>query len=341
MKEMRTYKNIYTGMNNMVIGLVVIGFYSVTTISCTSVEKAERTAKAVDLDDYRLAYNVMVDGEKDDYDIFTMELDGSDPQNVTRSADVAWTYLASGDQIFFISDRDTAKRRYQLFQMNSDGRQIKRITNKLLLRDSWMDFNETNGELIVCPHYSIDTLMWIINLQGELIEKLSTGTSYASDPCFSPDGSMVAFVGQNSRSKRAPGFNAEIYRVNRDGSGLRQLTHYPESDTTAEWYAYKAGPPKWHPTENFISYQSKQNGKYSLYAVAADGSRQWKLTDNAQEEGWHDWSPDGKWLAIELFNADESQFHIGLMDWTTKELKILTDTTYQFQQAPVFIKKTR
>ncbi|MBT8218909.1 MAG: PD40 domain-containing protein, partial [Bacteroidia bacterium] len=122
------------------------------------------------------------------------------------------------------------------------------------------------------------------------------------------------------------------------GSNSLQLTQYPASDTTAEWFAYKAGPPRWHPTENYITYQSKQNGKYSLYAVTPDGQKHWKLTDNAQDEGWHDWSPDGRWLAIELFDSEQTQFHIGLMNWETKELNILTDTTYQYQQAPVFVK---
>lgn len=56
-----------------------------------------------------------------------------------------------------------------------------------------------------------------------------------------------------------------------------------------------------------------------------------------QNEGWHDWSPDGRWLAVELFDDEQTQFHIGLMDGGTKEMKILTDTAYPYQQAPVFV----
>ncbi|MDH3712170.1 MAG: hypothetical protein OER04_19945, partial [Cyclobacteriaceae bacterium] len=118
-----------------------------------------------------------------------------------------------------------------------------------------------------------------------------------------------------------------------------QLTAYPQSDTTAPWYAYKAGAPRWHPTEYFISYQSLQNGKYSLYAVTPDGDKQWKLTENQMQEGWHNWSPDGHWLAIELFDSAQSQFHIGLMNWETKKMEILTDSSYQYQQAPVFVSR--
>jgi TolB protein len=53
---------------------------------------------------------------------------------------------------------------------------------------------------------------------------------------------------------------------------MRRQTHYPEGDTFAGRFGYKAGPPIWNAAENFVSYQSKQAGKYSLYAVDLDGT---------------------------------------------------------------------
>lgn len=123
-----------------------------------------------------------------------------------------------------------------------------------------------------------------------------------------------------------------------DGSNMKQLTHFPENDTLKQWFSYAAGPPKWNVKENFITYQSEQNGQYNLYAVTPDGKKQWRLTNNSYSEGWHDWSPDGKYLAIEIFDKDQSQFDIVLMDWETKEITKLTDSTYKYQQAPVFVK---
>ncbi len=288
-------------------------------------------------DDLRIAYNVLVDAEKDNYDIFTMKCDGSYKTNITNHPDVAWTYLATGDRIFFISDRDTAYRHYFLYDMGSDGRGITSIY-PFRLADSWMGTRKLGTELIVKPHPSVDTALHIIHVDGTLIKKLGIAGMYLSDPSFSPDGAKIAFVGKNKRSKREEGYKEAIYISDDDGSNLVKVSKYPESDTTAEWYAYKAGPPRWHPTEDFVSYQSKRNGKYSLYAAMTNGSREWKLTDLEQQEGWHDWSPNGRWLAIELFDADQTQFDIGLYDWETKELRVLTDSTYQYQQAPVFVK---
>ena len=73
--------------------------------------------------------------------------------------------------------------------------------------------------------------------------------------------------------------------MNEDGSGLTQLTHYPENNPSAKEYGYRAGSARWHPTENFISYVSLQDGRHSIYAVTPDGRKQWKLIDNPNSEG--------------------------------------------------------
>ena len=286
---------------------------------------------------YRIAYNVLANPEADDYEIFTMNPDGSGKKNISNRQGLEWTYYAYRDKILFISDRDTCRRCcYILYEMGIDGENVRKVSD-ICLADSWMSSRKNGAELIVTPHPSVDSAFYIINLQGKVLDKLYTGLPYSGDPLFVNGGKQVVFRGGLTKSKLIDGFNEELYLINMDGTGRRQLTHYPKGDTTAGQFGYHAGTPVEHPTEHFISYQSKQAGKYSLYAVSLDGQKHWKLTDNPQNEGWHSWSPDGRWLAIELFDDEQSQFHIGLMDWRTKEVAILTDTAYQYQQAPVFV----
>jgi TolB protein len=126
--------------------------------------------------------------------------------------------------------------------------------------------------------------------------------------------------------------------MNADGTNRRRLTTYPADDKTAAWHDYHAGPPRWVKKHGFITYNSVQNGKSSLFAVTPDGKRQWKLTENPLAEGWHDWSPDGKWLAIEMNDKERTEYGIWLMNWKTKEIKKLTDPKdFKYQQAPVFV----
>lgn len=307
--------------------------------SCSSSAKeSEPEAPAKLKTKYMIAYNVLQFSEenKNDYEIITMELDGSNKKNVTNNPDVAWTYHAHGDRIFFISDRNASFREFYFYEMKYDGTELKKIS-PTRLGDSWMDSRKNGKELIVCPHDQADGSFYLMDRSGKVLERISPNTPFASDPTFSPDGKTIAFVGKNQKINENTDFEAEIYTCNLDGSNLKQLTTYPKDDKTAEWFAYKAGAPRWHPTENFISYHSKQNGKYSLYGVTPDGKKQWKLTDLTDNEGWHEWSPDGKWLALETSNKDQSQFHIRLMNWETKAITLLTESELQFQHAPVFL----
>ncbi|HBU76509.1 MAG TPA: hypothetical protein DEF18_00255 [Muricauda sp.] len=285
-----------------------------------------------------LVYNVLRDFDIENYEIFSMNLDGSDKKNITDLYPVDWTYYSYKDTLYFISDRGACKRCYFLYKTNFNGENVQKVTN-LELADSWMSSRKDGTELIVKPKLITESTFYVLNQKGEIIDRLDTKLPFAADPLFVNDGKQVVFRGGKTVRKEINGFDEELYIIDADGKNRKQLTHYPEKDTTAGKYEYRAGAPKLHPTEKFVSYQSKQNGKYSLYAVSLDGSKTWKLTENEQNEGWHDWSPDGKWLAIELFDDEQSQFHIGLMNWETKEMQILTDDTFKFQQAPSFIYK--
>lgn len=291
------------------------------------------------LNNWKIAYNVLVDSANDNYDVFVMNTDGSGKRNITNHPDVAWTYYAWKNRLFFISDRDTCRRCYFLYEMDNHGRNPRKVT-PLQLEDSWMSSRNNGRELVVTGRIGKEVRMQLFLVDSETgsFRQLTNDTvALYRDPLFSPDGTQIVFAYKKNRRDRNE--IEELYGMHADGSEMYQLTHFPANDTTAKWHSYHAGPPRWNKQENFISYQSFQNGKYSLYAVAPDGSRQWKLTDNNFDEGWHDWSPDGRWLFLETFDTAQTQFAIHRMDWQMKTLLQLTDTTYKYQQAPVVIWK--
>lgn len=290
-------------------------------------------------DAYHIAYNVAVKDStgKSNYEVFTMNFDGTNRKNITKHKDVAWTYRAYKNTLYLISDRDTCFRCFFLYKTDIHGNQLTKVSD-LQLEDSWMDTRNNGNEIIVSGRIGkeIRHQLFLINAKNGIYKQLTNDTTaYHRDPSFSTDGKRIAFVYR--KNKRDKTQNDEIYIMNDDGSHLKQLTHYPKNDVSFDSHGYKAGATHWHPTENFITYISKQNRKHSIFAVTPDGKKQWKLSENEFSEGWHDWSPDGKYLIFDKSNEDESQYHIMLMNWKTKEIKQLTDEKFQYQQSPVFI----
>ena len=311
-------------------------FFILITImlSCKGQKKNEMDADQ----NYKTAFNVLYDTEKDDYEVFTMDLDGNNYTNISNSPGVDWTYKAHEGKVYFVSDRDTSHRSYFLHSWDAKTGLIKRIS-QFKLRDSWFGVRENGNEIVVAPRREIDSSGFvIIDNSGHVVERIKIDLPAYSDPEFSPDGKKIVFRGGSSASKRDENYLEEIYIINRDGQEMKRLSHYPPADTTAPWFAYKAGPPQWNKTENFISFQSFREGKYKIYAVTPDGSRQWKLLDTDINEGWHSWSEDGKYMAMEVFDDSQSQFNIALVDWPSKNYQVITDSTFRYQQAPAIFK---
>ncbi|MBK9014037.1 MAG: PD40 domain-containing protein [Saprospiraceae bacterium] len=290
------------------------------------------------LQDYKIAYNLLENRDADDYEVYIMNPDGTGKANITKHPDVAWTYYAYRDKLYWISDRDTCHRCYYLYRSDADGKDIKKVGGPRL-EDSWMASRKKGCELIVAGRIGKELRyqLFIVDTDSGKFRQITNDTAaqYA-DPTFSPDGKQIVY--RYKKHKRDRIEKAELWMANADGSNPRQLTHYPPTDTTAEWHAYHAGPPHWNAKLNLITYQSKQNGKYGLYAVSPDGKRNFLLHDFGMEAGWHDWSPDGRYLAVELFADGNSPSDIYLWDYETKQLTRLTDGP-GYESSPVWVRK--
>ncbi len=59
---------------------------------------------------YKIAYNPLLGAATIDYEIFVMDLGGSQKRNITNSPGLDWVFHAYGDRLFFVSDRDTCRR---------------------------------------------------------------------------------------------------------------------------------------------------------------------------------------------------------------------------------------
>jgi TolB protein len=76
-------------------------------------------------------------------------------------------------------------------------------------------------------------------------------------PAWSPDGTKLAFTSNRDG-------NAEIYVMNKDGSGVRRMTNNPAIDVS----------PTWSPNSNQIAWTSDRTGQPKIYIMNADGTGQ-------------------------------------------------------------------
>ncbi len=294
--------------------------------------------KKVDLDHFKIAYNVYYDTAKDNYEIFVMNTDGSEKKNISNREGVDWVYYAYQDKLYFISDRDTTHRMYFLYEMDADGNNIRKVTN-LRLEDSWMSSRNNGSELVVSGRIGkqIRYQLFLVNINsGEYYQLTKDTAASFADPHFSPDGKQIVFRHRTNR-RNYQDEKAELWIMNEDGSNKRQLTHYPDADTTAQWHSYHAGPPFWVENRNMISYISMQNGKHSIFTISPDGSNNKQLNADSLSEGWHSWSPDGEWIVYDASDKGGNWFDIHMMKANGTEQRKLTHD-WRTEQGPVFVR---
>lgn len=285
----------------------------------------------------KIVYNVELDSANDNYEIFVMDFSGANKRNISNHPGVDWAYHTIGDKIYFLSDRDSCHRCFHLYETDIYGTNIRRVTN-FRMKDSWMSSRNNGSEMIVTPHPTIDSAFYVINLEGEIIEKIYPGLPYFNDPAFLSDNKKIVFRGSNNKFEKETGYLDELFTMNTDGTGLHQLTHFPVEDTTTTWNDYHAGAPSLIPESDNISYISKQNGTYSIFSIDKNGGDASQITSDGFNQGWHNWSPDAKYIVFDGCSVKrDSNYDIFLMDIEGRNISRLSfDTLYE--HAPLFVK---
>lgn len=128
------------------------------------------------------------------------------------------------------------------------------------------------------PHMEL----YLIQLDGTGLKRLTNSEGYDAEGSFSPDGSQIVFT--SSRDG-----DPDLYVMHADGTGVRQLTHADGYD----------GGPFFSPDGNWVIFRSDRQKKdmLQLFAVSADGKTEVQLTDNLDQVNWCPYfHPTGKYL---------------------------------------------
>jgi TolB protein len=207
--------------------------------------------------------------------------------------------------IVFTSDRDLGRGFKELYAMDFDGRNQRRLTElkTLAINPAW----DSAGQHLAFTSYAKTFPRVNLMLRdGSGRKDLSTGVDLNASPSFSPDGKRIVFAG-------SAGGNPDIYMINADGTGLKRLTSSPAIEST----------PRWSPVGNQILYTSSVSGTPELYLMDPEGANARRVTYAGD---WNDegaWSPDGSKIAFACRNGGD--FRICVMDLATSQTLELTD----------------
>ncbi|HET9226363.1 MAG TPA: LpqB family beta-propeller domain-containing protein, partial [Thermoanaerobaculia bacterium] len=234
----------------------------------------------------RIAYWGVV-SEKSERGIWTLPAEGGDPVEVLSEKFLTWNPVWSPDGawLYFLSDRSGSLNLWRAAIDQNSGR-VSGEPEPVTSSSQSIRFLtlSKDGRRIA---YATDERRDSLEARTFDPERLEAGTE--SVPIVgaravrtvdsSPDGKWLAFDTLPPRE--------DIYIVQTDGSGLRQLTRDD----------YRDRIPRWSPDGRSIVFYSNRSGRYEAWSVPADGSRFEQLTKSTgQVPTYCFWSPDGRRL---------------------------------------------
>ncbi len=226
---------------------------------------------------FRTKLSYLVNTTAGNKELRLMDWDGAETiKLITKGLTSSHSWSQDGRYLLYSSERDG---KWKIYILN-----FKEYREMVLFSSQGLNLvGGTSPDDLISFSSSKDgsSEIYIIDIYGKDIKKLTRAFGIDVSPAFSPDGSGIAFVSDR-------GGTPQIYIMDSGGGGARRLTFEGSYNTS----------PSWSPDGKWISYVGRNNGKNQIFMVKSDSSDIRQLTFSGNNEN-PSFSPDGLFLAFD------------------------------------------
>jgi TolB protein len=277
------------------------------------------------------------------YELYVMNPDGSGKRRlarhfwVSRLDDLAWSpdrrKLVFAGKVSHSAgpcDRPGYCKK-DIFVINADGSGLRQLTRNALVDEepAW----SPDGHKLAWSRWSDGTGedVFVMKADGSDQQNLTQRPGNQGGPRWSPDGRAILFTAVPLAQPRSPTLwphRGDVYVINADGSGQRNLTHTRKSGEF---------DPSWSP-DGRIAFSRQFGGGVRILVMNADGGGKRAVTPKFARSGDRGitgiWSPDGRRIAFDeddaiyVINTDGSGLrrlaqNASVGDWSPDGRKII------------------
>lgn len=232
----------------------------------------------------RIAFTSL--SEPTNQDIYVMSADGKSIRQLTSdpARDMFPDWSPDGKQIVFVSYRAGGIR--ELFVMNADGSDQRQLTSNQAEYTQWVQWSPVADQIAyifnpATPDQGGNT--FVIDSSGRGVRQVTPNAGPLGDTsvAWAPDGQKLYFVSNRSHY-------IEIWEINLDGSGLRQITNFHSANLVDIDHSLRVSPDGQRLAFYGVGPNVEQYGT-EIYLVNTDGSGLIDISLSPGQEEWLDW----------------------------------------------------
>jgi len=203
--------------------------------------------------------------ENDNYDIFIMNDDGTDRENLTNTVGYEKFPQFSPDGSFLIY-QGWQKGKMEIFflgLLDKNKINISRNVNSNDILSHGNSFSPDGQSIVFTSERDGNRNIYLMKIDGSETKQLTFHESNDYEPIFSPDGQSIVFTSERDGNK-------DIYIVNPEAKNLKNLT----SSSGDDW------SPRFYRDSQKIVFQSSRDGNWEIYMMDLEGNNQTNLTNH-------------------------------------------------------------
>tara|TARA_Y100000591_G_scaffold308443_1_gene308756 strand:- start:75 stop:1157 length:1083 start_codon:yes stop_codon:yes gene_type:complete len=203
--------------------------------------------------------------ENDNYDIFIMNEDGTDKENLTNtpSYEKFPQFSPDGSFLIFQGWKNGKMEIYFTGILDKNIINLTRNTKSHDIISHGNSFSPDGQSIVFTSERDGNRNIYFMNINGSEITAITKHESDDYEPIFSPDGQSIVFTSERDGNK-------EIYLFETESKKLKNLSNHPGND----WN------PRFYPDNNKIVFQSDRDENWEIYLMNVNGGNQRNLTNH-------------------------------------------------------------